>query len=356
MIIPYERLKDEIYRVFMALGCSAANAEKMARCLVTADARGVYSHGIQMVPFYAKWLREGAANIDPHIRVLKESKTGMMVDGDGGLGGIVFTDAVDLAIAKAKKEGSANLIMINGDHYGAGAYYVERAAEQGLIAYLYGNTIPLAAPFGGAERYFGTNPYSFAAPAGKYGSLVLDMATTVTAFGKINAAIADKVEVPPTFGVDSLGRPTTNPSEILNGGALRHFGDAKGYGIAFMIDVMTGVLSGSTYKAADLLRDDHGNPHKTPLSFFMNLIDISAFMDPQEFEVRMEDLIGDIKSTRPAEGFREVCYPGEIENNNLRRAMEEGIQVHEGVYEVFARCAQELGVKTGGGNDEEKHG
>lgn len=343
MIVEYERLKQMVQAAFASVGATEKNAAQMADVLVTAEARGVYSHGIQLVSNYLDQIEQGRANGNPEIRLLRETETTLLVDGDAGFGGVSLTAAVELAIQKAKMYGTAALTMVNCNHYGAGAYYVEQAANAGMLAYLYANTPKMAAPFGGAERYLGTNPYSFAAPAGKNGNIVLDMATTETAAGKILAAIADGVSVRPGFGVDHLGQPTTDPNAIMNGGSMCHFGGVKGYGVSFMIDVVTGVLSGSAYKANDISMFGSGEGKPT-VSFFMNLIDISRFMEVSEFEMRAADLIDDIKKVRPAKGFTEVCYPGELENRRFAAAKANGVQIHDAAYEDFLRAADKRGL------------
>lgn len=346
MIIEMNNLFCDVQRVFEAAGMTAENASQMADVLVTAEARGVYSHGIQLVGQYLDCIRRGIIHANPQIKIMKESDTTLLVDGDQGLGGIALTQATRLAIEKAKKYGTASLSMVNTAHYGAGAYYVEKACKENMIGFLYANTPATAAPFGGAGRYFGTHPYSFAAPAGKYGNIVLDMATTETAAGKLIAAINDGRQVPATFGVDKDGNPSTDPAAILYGGAMNHFGGVKGYGIAFMIHTVTGVLSGSAYKPQDIALMDMnlGPEQRSTVSFFMNLTDISKFIDPEEFKRRAEDLIDDIKQVPAAPGFSEILHPGELENRRLANAKANGVNVHDAAYENFCKAAQAVGV------------
>lgn len=344
MIVPFDTLCTQIAAMFRSVGMTQKNAAQMAEILVTAEARGVYSHGIQLVPEYLRHIEDGIASANPKIKILQESDSTLLVDGDNGFGGISLTAAVDLAIEKSRKTGSCALSMVNCNHYGAGAYYVERAAARNQLSYLYANTPKMAAPFGGSERYFGTNPYSFCAPAGKYGNIVLDMATTETAAGKLRAAIDDGVQVRLGFGVDRNGKPTTDPAEILHHGALSHFGGVKGYGIAFMIQVATGVFSGAAYKANDvgMMRMISDRP---TVSFFMNLIDIASFMEPKQFSERTERLISEIKQVRTAGVFNEVCYPGEIENRRLAQALQSGVNIHDAAYTAFCEDAHRRGVE-----------
>ena len=340
MILEMHKMQEMIKTVFIAVGMLPENAEKEAEVLVTAEARGVYSHGMQLVPMYLDWFEKGAIHMNPELKVLSETSSSILCDADKGLGGIVFRKAVDRAIEKAKENGMCTLVVKNAGHYGAGAFYVERAAKAGCLSWLYSNTSPAAAPFGGSEKYLGTNPYSFAAPAGRYGNIVLDMATTETAGGKLRAAMNDGKEVPASSGVDRNGKPCTDPAEIMFHGAMSHFGGPKGYGISFMIHAVTGLLSGSDYLKADFLKQE-----AMLQSFYMNIVDISRFIPEEEYIARAEALIDDIKRVKPAEGFAEVMFPGEIENRKYAKAIREGVYVHDAAYEDFMKAAAARGIE-----------
>ncbi len=345
MVVEYGKLYQMIKDGFIKVGMEEKNADQMAEVLCTAEARGVYSHGVQLAPLYYKQIESGEVNPNPQLKVVKEDKGVMIAEGDKGYGGIVFREAVDKAIERAKEYGTCTLVMTQCNHYGAGAFYVERAADAGMISYLYANGPAMTAPFGGAERFLSTNPYSFSTPAGKYGHVVLDMATTVTAGNKLRAAMNDGIQVPSSFGVDRNGRPCTDPKEILFGGALSHFGGPKGYGLAFMIAAVTGVLSGSGYMRTDFSFNG-ANPNKESSlqTFFMNIVDISKFTEYDAYIRRMEDVIADLKTVKPAEGFKEVFFPGEIENNNRVRSLKEGVTVHDAAYESVCEALTSRGV------------
>lgn len=344
MVVSYENLKEMVSRVFKAVGLNEENAAIMAENMVEAEARGVFSHGIKLIPQYLGYVEKGLINPNPEIRILKDDPSFLAIDGDSGFGAIVMQKAVDLLVEKSKATGSASLAVVNTGHFGAGAYYVERAADAGQIAFLYANTPKSAVPFGGTGRYLGTNPYSFSAPAGKYGNITLDMATTETAASKLSAAMQEGRSVPSSYGVDAEGKPTTDPKAILQGGALSHFGGVKGYGIAFMIDVVAGVFTGAEYKASEL--DLFGNTHDHPnVGFFMSLTDIAHLMPVERFVSRAEDLIQDIKQVKPGAGFSEVCFPGEIENRKKARALAESVTIHDVAYDNFVAAAAQRGVQ-----------
>ncbi len=344
MNIEITELKKMVKQTFAAAGMNEENAECMAEVMVTAEARGVYSHGVKLIPQYLRYIANDFMKPNPEIRILKETDGILVIDGGSGLGAIVMSKATDLLVEKSRKTGAASLCVVNTGHFGAGAYYVEKAANQGQIAFLYANTPKSAVPFGGTGRYLGTNPYSFSAPAGKYGTITLDMATTETAASKLSAALQEGKEVKLGCGVDADGNPTTDPKAILQGGSLCHFGGVKGYGIAFMIDVVAGVLTGAEYKASEL--DMFGNSHDKPnVGFFMSLTDIEHLMPLANFTARAEDLIRDIKMVKPAPGFKEVCFPGEIENSNMLRSLRDGVNVHDAAYQNFVEAARHLGLQ-----------
>lgn len=345
MKIDYSKLEDLIYQAFCAVSMEESNARTMARVLTAAEARGVYSHGVQLVPVYIRLLRAGKLNANPRCTVLREAPGAILMDGDNGLGGLCMREAMNLAVQHAKTYGSVTLCMRNGTHYGAGAYYAQALADAGMVSYLYATANAMAVPFGGAQRYFGTNPYTFGAPAGRFGALILDMATTEVAYGKVAAALNEGRQIPASWGVAADGRHTTDPNAIQQGGALCHFGGAKGYGIAFMIDVAAAVLSGAPYLGKDIfvLPTD---THLAAVGFFLQVIDPSFFVGKEAFLQRMEALIDDVKASRKAEGVQEIFFPGEIENRSYAKAVCEGVQVHDAAYAAFADTLASLGIRT----------
>lgn len=335
--VPFLELKKTIFNIFSTYGMNTKNAEQLADVLATADARGVYSHGVNLLFGYLQALREGWITANPKVRILRETEASLLIDGDRGFGGVVMPYVTDLAIQKAKKCGSCSVSVVNCGHYGAGAYYVNQAARANTVAFLYANGIKAAAPIGGKRAYLGTNPYSFSAPAGSYGLVTLDMATTETAASKLVVAANAGQSVKLGLGVDRNGKPCTDPKEILEHGSLSHFGGIKGYGISFMIHTMTGVLSHSAFKPEDLdlLGDKVGRPS---VSFFLNVSDIESFNSTTQFKADMEEFIRDIKAVELAEGSSEIFFPGEIEQRNFEKAMQEGVGIRE---EIYARVLQE---------------
>lgn len=341
MKIRFEDLEEQISQVFLALNFSEKNAKTMGNVMAAADARGVYTHGVHLMLKYIKFCQDGIINPNPNVKVCSESPSAVTIDGDHGLGGIVVTQAVDLLAQKASETGCATAIICNTIHYGAGAYYMEQLAKKNMIGYLYANADRQVVPFGGAETFLGTNPYSFGAPAGARPPFILDMATTQAAGNKIEVAFEDHKQIPEGWGVDAEGRPTTDPAKVLNGGSLCHFGGIKGYGISFMIDVVAGILSGGAYRVNEVR-----SLSKTPtVGFFLQAIDISKFIPADTFNDHMTAMIDELKTLKKAPGVKEVYYPGEIEGNNYIRSMRDGVELRDRAYNDFADAAGKLGVK-----------
>ncbi len=343
MFMQFDDMKHLMKRGFMHVGFTEENADIMSENLAIAEARGMYSHGFIMAARYMEFVTDGPAHANPEILVLKDNPSSCLIDGGIGLGGIVVKKAVEIAVEKARKTGSATVLITNTYHYGCGANYVEQAANAGMVAYLYGNNGGIAAPFGGVDRFLGTNPYSYAAPAGKYGNFVLDMATTETAMGKIFAAAQDGREIPPGLGLDRNGNPTTNAKDVLDGGALKVFGGHKGYGISFMTVVSGGVLSGANYHRNDIrIMADEGLPSA---GFFLQVTDIDKFVGIKEFHHRMESMIDDLKTVKPAPGFKQVYYPGEIENLRLADSIKNGVNISDATYQAFKDYMKKQGME-----------
>lgn len=333
MIVPFDKLKSMMKTGFEKIGMTEENADCLAENLATAEARGVYSHGVAMASRYAKFILDGQANPNPQIKILNDNPSSCVIDGDRGMGAIVLDKATDIAMEKARATGSCVVCVINAYHYGAGAYFVEKAARNNMMAYLFGTNTGIAPPFGGVGRYLGTNPFTFAAPGGKYSNFVVDMATTMTAMAKVRAAVRDGKPLPEGCAIDAEGNPTTNPEDVINGGALLTFGGHRGYGIAYMNVVAAGVLSGARYKKDEMhVMADQGAPGA---GCFLQVTDISKFMEPDKFKFRMGDMIDELKSIKKAPGVSEVYFPGEIEGNKLKESLKNGVNVTDSAYALL---------------------
>lgn len=333
--------------VFMAAGVNEEAAMKQSDLFVMTEAKGVLSHGIALTWKYVQQFQKGTLNTKPNIAIVREAPAMAVIDGDAGLGPIVMSQAIEIAMEKACKTGVASVTVTNLQHYAAGLYYIDVPVENGMMITMVANAIKSMAPFGGTRPYFGTNPFTFASPAGKFPPYCLDMATSVCAGNKLENAMNEGKQVPLGLGLDRDGRPTTDPQEILRHGSQLPFGGAKGSGIAGMIAIMSGMLSGGAYRddVVALCRDK-----SKPSNFgsYINVVDISKFMEMGEFAGRMEIWVQDILDNPPAEGFERVVYPGYPEGLKRREAVEKGLVISDIAMENLKRAAELVGVDVEG--------
>ena len=334
-------LKTFCSEVFKKLGVPQGDAEVAADSLVTANLRGVDTHGVMRMPYYTAKLRSGVINPRANVVPVRETVATAMLDGQNGLGQVVASHAMQVAIRKAKEAGVAWVSVRNSNHLGACAYYSMMALAHDMIGLIATNASPRLAPTGGAERLFGNNPWSIAVPAGERLPVVLDLANSVVAAGKIRIALKEGKPIPEGWALNKDGEPTTDPQEALKG-ILLAIGGYKGYGITLMVDLLTGVLADSNYgprvKGMEVDSAVAGTAHT-----FMAL-DISAFGDVDAFKARMDGYIDEIKSSRKAKGSNVIYLPGELEFIKERERKETGIPLQTKVAEDLQKIGKEYGV------------
>lgn len=329
--------------VFQALNVPPNDARTVAECLVEADLKGVSSHGIVRLPVYARRLMAGLIDPQPGIRVVAGHGGPLRgVDGGNGLGPVVGLFGMQQAIEAAAEFGVGVAFVRNSNHFGSAGYYVERALDRGFIAVASSNAPPNMAPWGGKERFLGTNPLAVGVPSRRWRPLLLDMATSVVARGKIILAAQRGEPIPLGWAIDPDGNPTTDPKAALLGAVLP-FGGPKGSAISLLLDVFSGVLSGANYGRH--LRTLEDTTNRQNLGHFFLAIDPVWLMPIDEFYERIDDLIGQLKSTPPAPGFEKVLAPGEIEYTNLERARATGIELEDEVLEQLYALGNQLGVE-----------
>lgn len=342
MNFTHESLKQYVSEVLQKVEVSEKDSKITADSLVSANLRGVDSHGVTRLQIYIQRLQSGAINPKPNIKVLEESDSILVLDGDNGLGQVVGAKALELGIPKAKKSGGLYIGVKRSSHFGAGAFFVKQGLEQNLITYAMSNAPATMAPWGGKEPYFGTNPYAYGIPAGNNKPIILDMATSVVARGKVILAEKRGESIPEGWAIDKDGKPTTNSKAALDGSVLP-FGGPKGYAISLMIDVMSGVLTGAGF--GPHINQIYGDYDKSQnVGHFFQLIDINKFMPEAEFKNRIDQMINEIKSSSKADGVEEIFLPGEIEENIEEDRLKNGITLPRDVYEEIKQVGAELGV------------
>lgn len=309
--------------------------------LVDADLLGVESHGVSRVPGYLKRMEQGLIERSTNIKILSETPTTAMYDAGNGWGQVVSVQAMKATIEKAKTYGTAFVGVNNSNHFGTCSYYTRMAAEEGCIGIAMTNSSAMMVPFGSNEPSLGTNPLSIAVPAGKgKDPVVLDMATSNVARGKIIVAKTKGESIPEGWAVTKDGEPTTDPIAALEGFLLPM--GSKGSGLAIMVDILSGVLTGALFgKRVPRMYED---PEPQRIGHFFGAIKIDAFMDLEEFGQRMQEKIEETVHSKPAKGFDRVYMPGEIETLKMKKQWIEGIVLSEAIFRELEQTGRHYGV------------
>lgn len=320
-----------------------AEADLIAQSLVQANLWGVDSHGVTRMAIYVKRLRKKLVNPNPIINILRETPAMAVIDGDNGAGQVVGARAMELAVAKAGESGIGLVGICNSNHFGTAAFFSMMALRKKMIGIALSNAPATMAPWGGKSPYLGTNPISVAVPAGEELPIVLDMATSVVARGKIILAAQEGECIPAGCAIDLDGEVTTDAARALDGCVLP-FGGPKGSAISLLIDVLAGVLTGAAFgpHIGDLYRNME---YPQRVGHVMGAMDISWFSDVNAFENRIDSMIRELKSLPPAKGVSEVLLPGEIEMRIERQREAEGIPLTPEVIDDLGRLAVEYGVQ-----------
>lgn len=320
------KLEQLVADIYTGLGVPGEDSARLANALVDADLRGVNSHGCRYVPVYAESIRKGRMNLHPRLQTVRDDGSTVLLDGDRGIGHVLATKAMTLAIERAKEHGIAIVGLRNSQHIGALAYYAQMAADSGGIGYLTTNAGIVMVPPGGKEKVVGLNPLAFAAPTRRGWAFNLDMATSVVAGSKLGMARERGEKIPIGWAVDAEGRPTDDPIKGMEGGLLP-VGGPKGYGLAVMLDIMAGVLTGGRF-GRGLGADGSAQ--------YFQVLDIERFLPLAEFTERMEALISQIKSSALRPGSEGIFFPGEIEYNRKQDRLAHGLPL-----DAFVRGALE---------------
>ena len=336
-------LTDFCAGIFNRVGVTADEAAIIAECLVEADLRGVHSHGVVRFDVYVKRLQAGAFNPKPNIGLVRETRTTAVMDGDNGMGQLVCRRAMELAIDKAAEGDPTWVAVRNSNHNGTEAYFAELAAKRDMIGFCYTvGGINHVCPWGGVEAMLGNNPFAIAMPAGDELPVVLDMACSVAARGKVNVAAARGEPIPKGWCTDAQGRPTTDPNEALKGFVLPMAGP-KGYALTTMIGLLSTMLSGGAF-GSDVthLYDDFERPQN--IGHLVGVLPIASFEDLNVYKARMDKSIRDLKGVRKAPGVAEITLPGEIEARAMVERLKTGIPLAIGTIKELQQLAKEFGM------------
>ncbi len=329
---------------FCRVGLTDADAAAAADVLVTTDAWGVFTHGTKNLRNYVRRLKAGGLRPNGRPFVAAAGPAWAMVDGDAAVGMITSIFAMQTAIAKARESGIAYVGVRNSSHYGAAGFYAWLAAREGLIGLSMANDIPSVAAPGSRGAITGSNPISYAVPAGRHRAILLDMSVATVAGGKVYAARTRGESIPANWLIGADGRPTTDPSGYPQVGALQPAAGHKGYGIALLIEALAGALSGAavTWQVGNWLWDDGTKPTGHGAAFIA--INVPAMMAAGEFTRRIEALVDEIHRAPRADNVDRLYVPGEMEWERHDRAMREGISLPSDVVASLREAAELSGA------------
>ena len=352
--VHHQELKEFVTDIYKALGVPDRDAEIVADVLVTADLFGISSHGVQRVRRYVEGIRIKNVNINAKVRVVRDFGATALIDGDNGLGQPIGVKAMELAIEKAKKYGVSLVLVKNSNHFGIAGYYSLKAVEKGLIGITITNSENLVAYVNTVGRTLGTNPIAVAIPRQSPPPILFDAATSVVPVGKIEIYSKLDKKVPPGWVIDLEGNILSgNAKEILKairskkaallplGGLGEEFGGHKGSGLAFIIDIISGVLSGAAwgYHVGHTIGTRPAN-----VGHAFAAINIEAFMDKDEFFERIETYVKEIKSLKKHPKADRIWIPGEKAWLTMQTRLKIGIPLHRNVYNELIQIAREVGI------------
>ncbi|SFE42875.1 Ldh family oxidoreductase [Thermoflexibacter ruber] len=354
-IFSYETLKNLSYQVFLKMGCPTEHAELAAEALVAADLRGIDSHGVARLSGYVRLWEAGRINARPHIQIVHETPSTATLDGDAGLGLVIASKAIEIAVEKARIAGTGWVAVRNSNHFGIAGYHTLKAVKNDMIGIAMTNASPLVAPTFAVERMLGTNPIAVAIPALHQPPFVADFATTTAANGKLEILQRKNQEAPLGWIQDKKGQPSSNPHELKHGGALlplgsdREHGSHKGYCLGAIVDIFSAVFSGANYgpwappfvSFLPLPSDPVG----LGLGHFLGAMRIDAFRPAEEFKANMDKWINRFRATKPADGYDKVLIPGDPEREMETERLENGIPVVESVVTDLRDLAERMGIE-----------
>ncbi len=345
MLIQHDRLTGLVTRIFVAAGSTEAVAREVAAHLVTANLKGHDSHGVGMIPAYVNNIRNGTLATGAHARVIRDNGAVMLVDGGMGFGQVVGREATELALQRVRQTGVVAMGVRNCHHLGRIGTYGEICGEAGFVSIHFVNVVghpPQVSPFGGRERRMTTNPFCCVVPRPGEEPLVLDMATSAVALGKVRVAYMKGEPVAEGALVDHEGVPTTDPAVMFEEpfGALGPFGGHKGYGLAVMCELLGGALAGEWTAQPDNPRENTIVNH-----MLMLVIDPAAFGGVERFHHEVRAMAEYLTSTTPARGFDRVRLPGEPEQESRAERLAEGLPIDDNTWAGIVKAADVVGIE-----------
>lgn len=353
--IGYNLLLDLVENVFISMGCPLSSARIGAKALVSADLRGIDSHGVARLSGYIRLWEAQRVNATPDIKILHETPSTAVVDGDAGLGLVVAPHAMDIAIAKALNVGTGWVSVSNSNHFGIAAFHAMRALEHDMVGIVMTNASALVAPTFSKERMLGTNPICVAIPAGDEPPFIADMATTTAANGKLEMLQRKQMDAPEGWIQDHDGNPSKDAHALKNGGALlplggsREQGSHKGYALGSVVDIFSAVLSGANFGPwvppfPAYVSMPENQPGKG-IGHFFGAMRIDAFRKSADFKSDMDLWIRRFRSAVPIDAAQPVVIPGDPERQMEKERLQNGVPLLEVVWEDLNAIAKKFNIK-----------
>lgn len=336
------------------MGCSLEHADLASDVLIRSDLRGIDSHGVARLSGYVRLWEKKRINPTPNIRIVHETPSTATIDGDSGLGLVVAPFAMKVAIEKARLYGSGWVSVRNSNHFGIAGYHALMAVEQDMIGFAMTNASPLVAPTYANERLLGTNPMCYAFPAGKYPPVIVDMATSAAANGKLEIAQRAGKLVPEGWIQDAEGKSVQDPHELKKGGSLlplgsdKEHGSHKGFGLSATVDILSAVLSGANYgpwvPPFVAFLEPPTDPVGKGIGHFIGAMRVDGFRPVDEFKSHLDNWIERFKSAKPISTDQRVIIPGEPELEAETDRKLNGIPIVDAVFTDLNELAVKLGL------------
>lgn len=347
-------LKEFTFQIFKRMGCPVEEAMVAADCLNQADLRGVDSHGVARLSGYVRLWELKRLNATPDMKIIHQTPSTAVLDGDLGLGLVTAPYAMQIAIDKAKIAGTGWVAVQNSNHYGIAGYHAMLALEHDMIGISMTNASPLVAPTFSKSRFLGTNPIAVAIPALQQPPFVIDMATTTVANGKMEVLQRKGEDAPLGWAQDKEGNPTTDAFALRKGGSMlplggdREHGGHKGYCLGAMVDIFSAVLSGANYgpwvPPFVAFLEPPANPVGKGIGHFLGAIRIDAFRPASEFKEHMDNWIQTFRNAEPVTGQDRVLIPGDPERELTIDRQKNGIPLHEQVINDLHELGEKFGL------------
>ena len=337
-------LEAFVSRALTAVGLPATDAEQVARLMILADLRGADGHGIFRLPQYVRRIRAGGMNVKPNIHVVQETAAATLVDGDNGMGHLVMRFAAEVAIGKAERSGIGWVGVRQSNHAGPAALYAMMPLARDMIGiYLAVGSANHMPPWGGIELLLSTNPIAFAIPAFEEPPIVLDIATSVAAYGKVKTKAQRGEQMPEGWMIDAFGRPLTDPKRAEEG-FLLPIGDYKGYGLALVFGLLAGTLNGAAF-GRDVI--DYNKDDTTPTNTGQVIValDVARFSPVEVFKRNVDEVIRQMRNSKRMHGVERIRLPGEQSHATWLERSATGVPMNDTLFKDLQHLASDLGIE-----------